>query len=391
MSRRPRIPGIELQKELVGVTSTLSIYGFASELIGVFVPLLILRNGAALWHVPAFYVVYAVVKLCVNFPIAKYIVQRHGAHMALGAGLCATIGQMLALRAFVEWGSAWWLGLAAAMLACANATIWISQHLHIAAVAESATTSSSVATISVVGQLLSFIAPLVGGLIGSWLGSGALLAFAIACLLTAFIPLRLVGGLEANRLKEQSAEPLRYSLASAPKRDLLANFCWNIETATGAFVWPIFLAVAIASYSSIGIITTVAGGLSIVVMWVAGKRGDRGADRRVLQEAALISSAANIARIFANATFALAAITAVYRCSVSYAQVAWSSSYYKRANQMGPQWVMAMEIVCDLAYLLLWSLLLLLSVTVTSHVMFTVAFVMAGVCAWGCLLMRVRL
>ncbi len=44
-----------------------------------------------------------------------------------------------------------------------------------------------------------------------------------------------------------------------------------------------------------------------------------------------------------------------------------------------------MEIACDAAYLVLWSLLIVVAVIAPAHWMFTTAFLIAAAAAWGCL------
>ena len=353
--------------------------------MGVFIPLLLLNAGAQLWQVPAFYVAYAIIKLLINFPIARYIVQLRGVHTAFAVGFGAAIVQFGCLHMFVNTQNQWWVLIAAAAMAVVNACMWIPQHLHISAIVESSTRSSSMATIETINQVLGVAAPLTGGIIGATFGPGWLIGVALAFLALAFLPLRFVGKLHDKHTKGRNDEPLRYSVKAAPRRDLFANFCWNVESSVGTLVWPIFLAVEIATYKSIGLIGTLAGLGTVVALWIAGRRGDKGNDRRVLGEAAAASSAINLLRLVSTASPWVTAVSIGYKSSLAYGQVAWVSSYYTHAQRKGPQWVMAMEIACDVAYLLLWSLLIVVALFADALWMFTTAFLIAAAGAWGCL------
>lgn len=372
---------LSLQRQLLGVTLSLASFNVANGLVGVFVPLVILGTGAPLWQVPAFYVAYAIVKLFVNFPIARFIVIRRGVHAAFAVGFACAIAEMAALQMYVHTQSVWWLPVAATALALVNGSLWLSQHLHISSVIDATKKSSSMATIETINQLLGVGAPVIGGFVAAWFGPAWLIAVALCFLGLAFIPLRMIGRLDA----EHERDDVHFSLRAAPARDLFANFCWNIETSVGVMVWPIFLAVEVASYRDIGLITAVASVLMVITMWIAGRRGDKGHFRRILVESAAASTVINILRMIVSGTTAIAVITAAYRASLAYGQVTWASGYYGHAKRNGAQWIMAMEIVCDLAYLCLWSLLLGVAAASGKSPLFIVAFGIAAVAAWGCL------
>jgi MFS family permease len=325
-----------LQRQLVGVTLSLASFNFATGLVGVFIPLVILTSGAPLWQVPAFYVVYSVTKLLINYPIARFIVVRRGVHTAFALGFGAAVAQLGALQLFVMTEQQAWLFVAAVALAFVNGSLWLSQHLHISSVIDTTTKSSSMATIETVNQILAVGAPVFGGFIGAWFGPEWLIATSLVFLVVAFLPLRMIGRLDSEHGTHRE-QPLQYSLRGAPARDLFANFCWNVESAVGLMVWPIFLAIEVAAYEDIGVITAIAGVFMVITMWVAGRRGDRGHYRRILAEAATASTVINVLRMLVTGITAVAIVTAAYRASLAYAQVTWASGYYGHAKRQGAQ------------------------------------------------------
>jgi hypothetical protein len=179
---------------------------------------------------------------------------------------------------------------------------------------------------------------------------------------------------------------IAYNLRGAPLRDIVANYCFNIETVVGAMVWPIYLAVFVATFEGIGGITAIAAIVAIVVTWVAGHRGDKGQDRAVLREGIIVSSIIDIVRILVTSQFWIAVVSSGYKASLAYFQNAWTSVYYHHAKQKGLQYIMSMEIACDLAYVTLWSILLVVLLASSSKAFFVVAFVVAAIAALGCLL-----
>ena len=92
---------LNLQRELVHIAAALNIYGFASALIGVFIPLVILKSGGQLWQIAVFYLIYALVKLVLNYPITL-LIQRKGAHFGIAAGFIGGTLEMLAILGFAS-------------------------------------------------------------------------------------------------------------------------------------------------------------------------------------------------------------------------------------------------------------------------------------------------
>jgi MFS family permease len=378
---------LPLQRELHSITLALSLYGFAAALIGVFIPLIILQSGAPLSRVAEFYAIYALVKLILNYP-AALIIQRYGAHVGLAGGFVAGAFQMLAILLYANTHSLPALALGAAALAITNAFLWNSQHIHISQIMDTATKSSSMATIEIVHQLTTVAAPLIGGLIAATIGPAWVLGIALGIALAALIPLHAVAALHRHtaRVATTNLPRLAYNLRGAPLRDIIANFFFNIDTAIGSLLWPVYLAVTISSYHGIGLISTLSATAAVITVWLAGRRGDQGHDRAVLRHGVIASSAIHLLRLDAATPLTITILSSGYRAALAYFQNAWVSTYYTHAKERGISYVMSMEIACDLAYASLWGLILVLSFSVTPAALFNICFVIAAAASWGCLL-----
>lgn len=372
----------KLQKELVSVSLALNLFRLGGSIVGVFIPLVILQSRGQLWLIALFYLIYAFSKLCINFSAMKFIMKR-GAHVGLGLGFLFGASQLFLILGYSINGNIALLVLGAFCLAAMNAFVWNAQHLFISRVMENTTKSSNIATIEIIGKSLSVIGPIIGGVIGFYFGSAWLLMVASLIILTTFIPLWDMGKLKIPN--EQ--QPMKYNLSGAPIRDLAANFCFNVETTIGVMFWPIYLAVFLKTFTSIGIIAAIAALASIITTWVAGHRGDKGHDRSVLRQGVTVVSMVNIGRIFAYTPLTIGIVSSVYQSALAYLQNSWTSTYYYHAKDKGPQYIISMEIACDLAYVAVWSVLLLVILAFSNaSIFFDVAFIIAAIAAWGCLL-----
>lgn len=376
------IKPLRLQSDLFSVSQALLLYRLGNNLVGVFIPLVILKSGGELWMIAAFYLVYALVKLGANYPFMR-IIQQKGAHFGLGAGFIFGALQLASILAYSVHSNVAFLVAGAAFLAFANAFSWTARHLFVSQTIKNRTRSSNIATMEIYGSLVDIAGPLIGGVIGIFFGSTWLLWVAIICILATFLPLRNMGKVPIKN----DFPPVRYDFSGAPRSDLVANFCWNIETSIGLMLWPIYLAVVLASYRSIGGVTAIAAVASIMTIWFAGHRGDRGNDRSVLKQGVAVASLVDLSRIVVATTFDIALVGAIYKSALAYLGNSWTSIYYGNAKVVGPQYIMSMEIACDLAYVALWGTLLTVLLTIGNvNLFFNFAFVVAAMAAWGCLL-----
>src|SRR6266550_2354301 len=259
-----------LHNDLRSITLSKLLVGFGGSLVSVFIPLLLLQRGFALWQICLFYAMYAVCKLVVNYPSAL-IINARGARAGLIVGYASTAAFLLLLNASSLPGWQWLVFVSPLAMALTNSFSWNSEHLHISRVMDEARKSRDIANIASLTRVVSLAAPLVGGLIAAFGGPNWLLAMATLFVLAAIVLVWQADKLAGGHVRQQS---LSYSFAHAPRGDVLANFAYNTHGLIAIFVWPIFLAVALPNFTSIGFVTTLSSIVAILVLQVAGIRGE---------------------------------------------------------------------------------------------------------------------
>lgn len=372
-----------LHKNLYNITWASLLAGFGGRLVDVFIPLILIKSGLTIWQVCAFYAGYSVFKLLSNYPATTFI-QKHGAKIGLILGYIFMALYLILLTGYVSYQSAWVLYLVPISMALMNSFLWNSMHLHISTAMDSKRKSRDLAMMSSLKRLFFIFAPLFGGIIASLGGQFALVGVASFIVILSVIPISMIR--TKLYVKSYFKEKVKYSLKYAPKRDLAANFSFNIHSAVGDMFWPIYLAVALPNFESIGIITTVAAATAFVALFVAGKRGDEGGNKQVLMESTSLSSIGHLARFFAITPISIGLVSSFYEVALQYQSIPWTSLYYSHTKQRGIHYIMSMEIVGDIAYLTLWSVLGVIAYFSTD-LLFTTAFIVAAFIAWGCLLM----
>lgn len=355
------------------------------SLVGIFLPLLLMNGGLSLWQVCAFYVGYALMKLCVNYPVMK-LINRRGARIGLIMAYMMSGLFMTMLTMFSLTGSLIFVGVMTIVMALQNSFQWNSEHLHIARVMDSSRKSRDLAMISNLDRVIGIFVPVIGGVITVAFGPVWLTIVATIVVLIAILPVwnmdKLAGG-------HQPDANLKYNLRGAPMRDIVANGAFNFHTAVGVMVWPIYLAVFIPNFQTIGVVTSIATAATVIVLHFTAKRSDKGKSFRVLTEGTAMSSIVHLGRVLASSNpVSITIVSSFYKIALAYQGNPWTSLYYAHTKEGGIRYIMSMEIAGDLAYVVLWGGLGTIAYITHSSIFFTVAFIAAAIAAWGCLFIR---
>ncbi|HEY8109113.1 MAG TPA: hypothetical protein VIF43_03830 [Patescibacteria group bacterium] len=372
---------LKIQRNLVPITSAVTLQRLSNGMVGIFVPLVILQEGGSLLAIAGYFLLRCLTKLAVSVPSFQ-LIQRRGAHLALGLSFALGVLQLTSILGFSATQHLAFLVAGAVCLGLADSLNDNSRHFYISRILKDNAKSSSLATMRIAGQAADLLGPALGGLIGVLFGSSVLLASALIVLATCFLPLRKMGKLQVLNPNAKT----KFTLAGAPRRDIFANICFTADEAVGLLLWPIYLAVVLGSFATIGGVATISALATIIAVWIAGHRGDKGSSESVLRQGAFAMSVVNILKPLAVTPLSLSFTGSAYNASKEYMLNAWNANYYTRARRKGVQFNLAMEIACDIGYTTVWFFLFIIALLADdSRIFFITAFALSAVIIWGAL------
>lgn len=363
-----------LHKNLVNITLANTLRHFGGALVEVFVPILLLVRGYSLLEVSLFYLVYAVVKLMINYQTMR-LTNRHGARLALILARIAYICYLLCLVVIMGDAPKEVAWLMATMLAITNAFQWNSQHVHISRVINMERKGKDIARIDSIDMIVSSVAPALSALLALVFDERWPLYVAIISILASIYWLRNIDNEAGGHIRESQ---LTYDLNHAPKRDLLANFAFNTHTAIGTFVWPMYLALTLSNVATIGVVTTVGALGTAVLLLFIGNRNDKIGTQKVLKEGSVATFISHMMRLLPASAPVITIIYIFWMVSLRYQMNPWTSTYYSHTREKGMSYILSMEITCDLAYVVLFITVFILLSTVGYTVGFYVLFILAA-------------
>jgi hypothetical protein len=268
----------------------------------------------------------------------------------------------------------------AAALALTNAFQWNAQHLFISRAISETSKGRDIARMEAVSIFTGSMAPALSAGLSLALGSAWPLMIAIALILLSSLWLRKID-MEAGG--HQREKDLVYNLRHAPKRDILANFFYNVHTSIGVMIWPIYLAVTLASATSIGIVTSAAAIVAAFFLLFVGNRNDSEGTAKVLREGSVATFVSHLLRLIPATLATVSFINVVWLLSLRYQQNPWTSAYYSHTRNGGIKYILSMEIACDAAYAATFMTLFLL-VSTFGQTGFILMFILAAFASLGC-------
>lgn len=369
-----------LHRDLVNITVANTLRHFGGALIEVFVPLLLIQHGLSLVGVSAFYLVYASVKLAVNYQ-AMRLTNRFGAKPSLIIARFMYIAYLLCLVLIVKGGPVELAWLMAVMLALTNSFQWNAQHVHVSRVIDMERKGKDIARIDSIDMIAASIAPTVSAVLTIVFNSSWPAYLAIASILISTFWLRPIDN-EAGGHKQE--EHISYNLSGAPKRDLIANFAFNIHTAIGGLVWPMYLAFTLPDIKSIGSVATIGALGSAVFLMFVGSRNDNIGTDKVLREGSVATFLAHLIRLVPASVASISVINIIWLLALRYQQNPWTSTYYAHTRQKGISYILSMEIACDLAYLVLFIGVFAILSLFGYQTGFAILFIIAAIISLAC-------
>ncbi len=300
-----------------------------SGLIAIFIPLLLLDKGLELHQVCLFYFAYSSSKIVTD--IASFaILHKYGSGLALAWGYILGFIFSMMLSFYVTDIAPDLLYVMPVFMAFQNSLLWSATHLHIATQMDISRKSRDLATMANASRAAAVATPFIGGLVAATFGATWLAALAAVVSAAAVLPIWPI----RNKVDDIPTQKVELSLRNAPLRDLAGNFGFNIHASVGVYVWPIYLAVFIPNFRSIGLITAIATAFGVVVLQLVGRRGDNGKSFSVLAEGTGASSLVHIGRMAASSNpITITIVSALYDLALDYQSNAWTSLYYAHTRK----------------------------------------------------------
>ena len=220
-------------RELDELYASISLRAFAISLIGIFIPLFLLKSGFTLREVFLYFLIFNLLRVFFSIAAGRFAAS-HGFKHSILVSIPFLI--LFFIMLYLNPKTMFELSLIALLGSFANSFFWVGYHMDFAHFSISNKRNKEIGIANTFILLLKSSGPLVGGLIISYFSFHILFALAIFLLSISIFPLLLT---------KEVYEPVNYSLKKLFRdinpRKFVASMAKGINASVMLVLWPIYI------------------------------------------------------------------------------------------------------------------------------------------------------
>lgn len=346
---------LRLKGELRRLYWAHTVKELAANLVTIFVPIYLYRLGYTVTMIMVYFLLATLFWGFTQAPLLRWA-NRIGFNRSMGLSLVVEGVQILMLATISRFH--WPLWSIALVWGISISLYWPQFRACFARSLLHKRVAPAVGMSSALLMLALGIAPAIGGVIASWFGIGVLYIVAMLCFAAGAIP--LLSGSEFIRGEEYSLRDIAWRKIW---RDLVANGASEVDACIAANVWPLLIFLVIPSYAGVGALSSISVIASILIAFYVGQRKPKEISG-YLKNGTSVISATNAIRLVAQSAGQIAGVNFFNGLGQALMVTPFYSRYYENAEREPTlPYVYAMQMPCVLGDVLLFSFIIVLSLT----------------------------
>lgn len=333
----------------------MAIRSFALSLVTIFVPIYLYKSDYGISNIFLYYAALYLFEFIFELPAAKFIKSfgpKHSMTLSLPF-MIFHIWQMLTL------GVIHWSPIALALpLSFSLAFFWEGYHYDFSRSKHAKKATKEIGSTFIIMTMAGASAPLLGGLLATYVG--------INWLLVTVIVLLTAGAFILFKTKDENFRRGKINLKKVNfrhiKKHIVSYSGLGWETVSVMQIWPLFLFFIIASYSGIGLITSITLLVSVLVTYWVCRRADKGKRMSFIKTGSIAGAIVGVLQVFVDTVTKAFAANVGRALSQSVFKPPFDSEYYLHADEESrSEYIYVMESTVDLARMSFYIILYILS------------------------------
>lgn len=245
------------------------LHALAESLIWVFVPILLIKNGYSIEIVLAYFLLFNVIDVPLNFAVDG-LIRKIGARRTMIASTIAIIA-FFALVGVLPPGNLPLLALLAFLGAAYDALFWVSHmYIFIEASKQNLDAGTSVGALESVHKLAGIVGPAIGAFLLIISGKIALVAVAIVIFGLSLVPLFRMRHVE-DIPKSKRLSIRRFFSDPKERKNYFGTALLGIHYEVDGNLWPLFIFGVFGTIESVAAVPIIVSLTTAVFSYVAGK------------------------------------------------------------------------------------------------------------------------
>ena len=362
--------------ELNEIFAVMSLRSFVTGMIGIFVPIYMYTLGFTLSDIFLLQIFMFSAEFAFEY-IAAQIISKFGPKHAIALSMPFLIAHFWMLSTIKTYG--WPIWLVAVMGGISLALYWEGYNYDFSRSKTKGGVTKDISKLYIMLAVLGAIAPFVGGSIATLYGFGALYAVVLLLLLLVFLPLIWFKEKHIARNFKLS----RINNLGAIAGDLVSYGGSGMEASVAITVWPLFVFAIVGTAQKVGLITSFALVLTILVTYIVGKRVNNHNRHRYIQAGGLADGIIYMLVIFVDSFGQLLSLNFARSLVGSLRSAPFISEYYLHADEQSrAEYIYTMESAIDLFRLVMFGILYLLTMILPDSGVLVVGLVFGATGSW---------
>ncbi|NQV12089.1 MFS transporter [Candidatus Uhrbacteria bacterium] len=248
-----------------------AIRGFATSMIGIFIPIYLITLGYSLSAVLIFYIVRQAVYWVASFPAAYLDARFDFKHtMLISMPFLVIFFSLLATLQTMSW-PLWVLAVASGI---ELGIFWTSYHTDFALMSDGKSLGKEVGFVQFCTKISNVAGPLAGGILISMFGFTMVLVIVNLLLVISILPLFI-----SKDIHSKVKISFKNTFFGKGWKDYIALAASGFEAGVAGVIWPIFIFFYVVSdFTTVGLVTTVSLAFSIIAVVMAAELADKHRD-----------------------------------------------------------------------------------------------------------------
>jgi MFS family permease len=354
----------------------MSIRSFIIGMIGIFIPIYLYTLTHQIRTVILLYLLMFSFEAFFELPSALFMA-RFGPKHNIALSLPILVFHFWLLWTLPEYNwPIWFISLTAGICL---ALFWEGYNYDFSRSKNRQSATVQVSRMYIIIAILGAIAPFIGGTIASKFGLHFLFGLATGALLFAVVPLFM--NKEVHLRRKFNVFKLRRKRLSLQAVSYCAS---GIEATTNANFWPLFVFLIVGNYQKVGLVTSTALLLTIIVTYIVGKTADERGKCGYIKLGSSITGLAYFAKAFVDNIFQVFGLNIITAISHSLFTSPFVTEYYLHADEdYRSEYIFLMEFAIDLGRVLFLGILYFISFYLPTEKLLMVSLLLGGLITFG--------
>lgn len=326
MHNKFRLLHFTLKRNLGDIYANLFLKTFALSLIGLFVPIYLIKEIGVSFHDVLIYLIFLFLFVFVGYFLGGLLATRIGIKKVIMLSIPFHLGYYLLLYGLQNYNIS--LVLIGVTFGLADGFFWFAYNTYFAKFSDRRHRGEEVDVYYVLASVIGIFGPFVGGALLTFFNSYIVFVIVLLLLVFSIFPLLNIQDKKYGN---------KFSIRKVFHKDNFAHapmfFVQGTRSLVTGVFWPLFIFYILKEYFSLGLVFSVASIFSSIVIWLVGRRIDKISKKTFANFSSMIHGIISFFKIFVSNITQVYVVATLSHVTHGTTEVSVNALTFDRANK----------------------------------------------------------